>query len=232
MALESNLELKVGIFVIAAIILLIVFVFMISDISLFKPGWNLKLIFGFADGVKLAAPVRVAGVDMGKVKDIKMFYDTQDKKTVVEIMVWLSRDARIPVDSKAWVNQLGLLGEKYVEIIPGKNYSSYLKDGDQLAGEDSISMRELGELGRKIATKLDESINGFNEVFKDEKMRTSLKDLIVNLKGTTDSLNSIFARIKNGEGTIGKLLYEDTIYKDLEGLTSDLRANPWKLLRK
>jgi phospholipid/cholesterol/gamma-HCH transport system substrate-binding protein len=198
MAVESNLELKVGTFVILAIILLCASVFMISDISFFKPGWNLKLIFGFADGVKLAAPVRVAGVDMGKVKEIKMFYDTREKKTVIEVLVWLKSDAKVPVDSRAWVNQLGLLGEKYVEIIPGKNYTSYLKDGDQLVGEDSISMRELGEMGRGIAA----------------------------------SLNDIFSAVKDGQGTVGKLLYDDSIYKDLQGLTSDLKANPWKLLRK
>jgi phospholipid/cholesterol/gamma-HCH transport system substrate-binding protein len=93
-------------------------------------------------------------------------------------------------------------------------------------------MRELGELGRKIAAKLDESMTGISEVFKDDQTRTSLKDLVHNLAGTTESLNAIFAKIKNGEGTIGKLLYEDTIYKDLEGLTSDLKAHPWKLLRK
>jgi len=232
MAVESNLELKVGVFVIIALVLLIIFVFLISDISFFKPGWNLKVIFGFADGVKIASPVRVAGVDMGKVKEIKMFYDTKEKKTVIEIMVWLGSDAKVPVDSKAWVNQLGLLGEKYIEIIPGKNYTSYLKDGDQLVGDDSISMRELGELGRKIAAKLDESITGINEVFKDEKTKTSLKELVTNLAGTTESLNAIFAKIKSGEGTVGRLLYEDTIYKDLEGLASDLKAHPWKLLRK
>lgn len=232
MAVDSNLELKVGIFVIIAVILLSIFIFMVSDISLFSPGWHLKIIFGFADGVKVAAPVRVAGVDMGKVKDIKMFYDTRKEKTIVEVYVWLRKEARVPMDSKAWVNQLGLLGEKYVEIIPGKNYAAYLKDGDALIGDDSISMRELGEMGRKIAQKLDESITGISEVFKDETTRTSLKDLVINLRGTTESLNAIFARIKNGEGTFGKLLFDDTLYKDLEALAGDLKANPWKLLRK
>jgi len=198
MAVESNLELKVGTFVIIALILLVIFVFMISDVSLFNPGWHLKLVFGFAYGVKIAAPVRVAGVDIGKVKEIKMFYDTEKKKPVIEVLVWLKAEARVPIDSRAWVNQLGLLGEKYVEIIPGQDYAHYLKDGDQLVGEDSVSMRELGEMGRRIAANL------------------------------SDILDSV----RKGEGTIGKLLYDDTIYKDLEGLTSDLKANPWKLLRK
>lgn len=232
MAVDPNLELKVGTFVIIAIILLTIFVFLVSDISLFAPGWRMKIVFGFADGVKVAAPVRVAGVDMGKVKDIKMFYDARKEKTIVEVNVWLRREARVPIDSKAWVNQLGLLGEKYVEIIPGKNYAAYLKDGDVLVGDDSISMRELGEMGRKMIQKIDESVTGISEVFKDETTRTSLKDLIVNLRGATDSLNTIFAKIKNGEGTFGKLLFDDTLYKDLEALAGDLKANPWKLLRK
>jgi len=47
-----------------------------------------------------------------------------------------------------------------------------------------------------------------------------------------NNLNSILESVKSGQGTIGKLLYDDTVYKDLEGLTSDLKANPWKLLRK
>ncbi|MFZ5800281.1 MAG: MlaD family protein [Candidatus Omnitrophota bacterium] len=205
MAVDPNLELKVGTFVVIAIILLTIFIFLVSDISLFTPGWQMKIIFGFADGVKVAAPVRVAGVDMGKVKEIKMFYDAQKEKTIVEVKVWLRREARVPVDSKAWVNQLGLLGEKYVEIIPGKNYAAYLKDGDVLLGDDSISMRELGEMGKRIAERLDNSLSG---------------------------VDVIFNQIKKGEGTIGRLLFDETLYKDLEALAADLKANPWKLLRK
>ncbi|MDP2939593.1 MAG: MlaD family protein [Candidatus Omnitrophota bacterium] len=232
MAVEQNLELKVGIFVLIALIVLSGFVFLISDISLFKPGWNLKIIFGFANGLKKSAPLRLAGVDMGKVQDIRIFYDSNLQKTRIEILAWLNADAKVPVDSKAWINQLGLLGEKYVEIIPGKNYSSFLKTGDQLVGVDPIAMEELAEMGRKIALKLEDSLEGFNEVVKDEVNRKSLKEMIENLKNLSDSANTVLSRVKDGQGTVGKLLYDEKIYNDLESFAEDIKKHPWKLLFK
>lgn len=232
MAVEQNLELKVGIFVLIALIVLAGFVFLISDISLFKPGWNLKVVFGFANGLKKAAPVRVAGVDAGKVSDIRIFYDSQLQKTRVEITAWLNGDAKVPVDSKAWINQLGLLGEKYLEIIPGKSPSSFLKNNDQLVGEDPIAMEELAEMGRKIGVKLENSIDGLNEVVNTPEGKKDLKEMVSNFKQISDSLNSVLLQIKDGQGTIGKLMYSDAIYNDLESFANDIKKNPWKLLFK
>jgi ABC-type transport system involved in resistance to organic solvents, periplasmic component len=118
MAAEQNLELKVGIFVLIALIVLSGFVFLISDVSLFRPGMSLKVVFGFANGLKKAAPVRLAGVDVGKVLDIRIFYDNQAQRTKIEVSAWLTGDTKVPVDSTAWINQLGLLGEKYLENYP------------------------------------------------------------------------------------------------------------------
>jgi phospholipid/cholesterol/gamma-HCH transport system substrate-binding protein len=232
MAVEQNLELKVGVFVLIALIILTGFVFLISDISLFKPGKTLKIVFGFANGLKRAAPVRLAGVDVGKVMDIRIYYDTNLQKTRVEILAWINGDAKVPVDSKAWVNQLGLLGEKYVEIIPGKNYTSFLKNNDQLVGEDPIAMEELAEMGRKIALKLENSIDGFNEVVNTPEGQKSLKAIVENFKEMSDSANTVLTRMKDGQGTVGKLFYDETIYNDLEGFASDIKKNPWKLLFK
>jgi hypothetical protein len=46
------------------------------------------------------------------------------------------------------------------------------------------------------------------------------------------NLDDIISKIRNKEGTLGKLLFNDAIYNDLEALTSDLRKNPWKLFYK
>lgn len=232
MAVEQNLELKVGVFVLIALIVLTGFVFLISDISLFKPGWNLKVVFGFANGLKKAAPVRVAGVDAGKVQDIHIFYDSKLQKTQVEITAWLNADSKVPIDSKAWINQLGLLGEKYLEIIPGSNNVSFLKNNDQLVGEDPIAMEELAEMGRKLALKLEDSINGFNEVVNTPDGQKNLKEMVSNFKQISESLNSVLLRIKEGEGTIGKLINDETIYNDLESFAADIKKHPWKLLFK
>jgi len=92
----------------------------------------------------------------------------------------------------------GLLGEKYIEIMPGKDYTNYLSEGESLVGNDPIAMHEVAQLAKSIAGDLDESI----------------------------------VRIKNKEGTIGKLLYDDKIYQELEALIIDVRKHPWKLFWK
>ena len=221
-----------GIFVLIALIVLSGFVFLISDISLFRPGINLKVIFGFANGLKKAAPVRLAGVDAGKVMDIRIFYDSQTQNTKVEITAWLTGDTKVPVDSTAWINQLGLLGEKYLEIIPGKNYTSFLKNNDKLVGEDPIAMEELAEMGRKIGKKFESSIDGFNEAVNNDVGKKNLKELLENAKQISDSLNTVLLRMKDGQGTMGKFFSDDKVYNDLEGFASDIKKNPWKLLFK
>ena len=232
MAVERNLEFKVGMFIFIGLIVLTGFVFLISDFSFFKPGWHLKVVFGFANGVKLSAPVRFAGIDAGKVQDIKVFYDPKTKKTVVELLVWLNGDTRIPVDSKAWVNTLGILGEKYIEIIPGTNYTEFLKEGDILIGEDPVSMQEITKMGREIALKLEDSIDNVNEVIKDETTKEDFKEVIHNLKYLTSSAKAVMQEVEKGQGTIGRLIYDEKIADDLESLVEDLKKHPWKLLHK
>jgi hypothetical protein len=46
------------------------------------------------------------------------------------------------------------------------------------------------------------------------------------------NIDDIFIQINKKEGTVGKLIYDDTIYKELEALVADVRKNPWKLFIK
>jgi phospholipid/cholesterol/gamma-HCH transport system substrate-binding protein len=195
---KSKLEMKVGIFVFGGLMILAMFVFLIGRFETWTAGYRVNFTFNFVNGVKLGAPVRFAGVDVGEVKDIKCLFLPQDNKTVVKINCWVKNDIKIPRDSSAWVNTLGLLGEKYIEVMPGEDYGDLLTANQDLAGVDPVPMQEVTELAKKIATNLD----------------------------------NIIAKIKNKEGTIGKLFFDDTIYNDLEALVQDLRKNPWKLFFK
>ena len=230
MAHKTRVEAKVGIFVFVGLIILVYFVMHIGDIRLLSSGYNLKVFFGFANGIKINAPVRVAGVDAGEVRNINVFFDPASKKTRVEIAFWVKNDTKIPRDSEVMINTLGLLGEKYLEIIPGSDYSNLFKGGDVLTGEDPVSMEEIGKLGRRIAAKIEDSIESLNELLKNEELQESLTGTAKNMDELTGKMNLALDKINRGEGTIGKFIYDEDIHQDVEAFVADLRAHPWKLL--
>lgn len=195
---KTKLEMKVGIFVFVGLIILVIFVLSIGGVKTWASGYRVNFVFNFVNGVKTGAPVRFAGVDSGVVKSIRVYYDPKNLNTKVSINCWVNRNVKIPLDSKIWVNTLGLLGEKYIEIMPGNDYAKLLAEGQDLAGEDPLPMNDI--------------------------MKTA--------KNITDNLNTGIQRIVNKEGTVGKLLYDDKIYNELEATVTDIRKNPWKLFWK
>ena len=195
---QSKLELKVGIFVFIGLLILTVFILSMKDFKSMTAGYEVDFIFNFANGVKIGAPVRFAGVDVGEIKEISFTITSDDSKTKVRIVGSIKKDIKVPADSTVWVNTLGLLGEKYIEIMPGKDYSNIVAPKQALVGVDPIPMQEVSVLARDIAKHLDESLT----------------------------------RIINKEGTVGKLLYDDKIYNELDAMITDLRKHPWKLFIK
>src|ERR1700722_6832944 len=106
---DNGLELKVGSFVLMAALALTFFIISISDLSIFEKGRHMQVVFGFASGLREAAPVRLAGVDVGLVKKLGVFKDDQDGgRTKVRVKVWLHNDITTPADSKITINQLGI----------------------------------------------------------------------------------------------------------------------------
>ena len=195
---KTRMELKVGVFVFMGLVILAVFVFSIGQFRTWTQGYEISGIFNFSNGVKVGAPVRLAGVDVGEVKDADLFFSEEEQKDKVRIRIWVRSKVKIPADSMILVNTLGLLGEKYVEIMPGKDYVNLLTHRQEIIGVDPMPMHEVTALVKDIAVKVDNSIT----------------------------------RINNGEGTVGKLLFDETLYDDLEALVKDLKNNPWKLMWK
>ncbi len=199
MAEEKNFELKVGLFVSMGILIFITIIFSIGDVNFVKQGYRIKTLFSFIDGVTESSPVRYAGVDVGHVEKIEIRQDTPDGSAKVEVTAYIDDPARtIERDSKAMINTLGLLGEKYVEIEPGQKSSGYIQDGEYICGKDPMLMSDITD----------------------------------NLNQLAVSAGDIMNNLREGKGTIGKLLVEEKIYDDLEAFVSDIKAHPWKLLSK
>jgi len=227
---ESNLEFKVGLFMLVSLAGLIIFVFSVSDSSVLEKGKSIRVVFGFANGLKKNAPVRIAGVDEGIVKNINLFFDHADRKTKVEVGLWVKKETRIPVDSVVIVNQLGMMGEKYIEIFPGTDTQNFFEEGQVYVGKDPIAQAAISERMMEVSNKLESAVSGINRLVSDERNIESFSTMLENLSLLTGSLDDILYNVSEGQGTIGKFLYDDRFYEDLEGLAADLKENPWKLL--
>ena len=221
MTKPKNLEIKVGFFVILALLCLSIFVISVSDLSLFEKGHVVQTEFTFANGLKKASPVRFAGVDAGLVHEISVIRDQQTGKQKVHVDLWLKEDVSIPKDSKVFINQLGLLGEKYIEIMPGVSMENYVV-GDVIIGDDPIAMESISKMIHQLASKFDTTMDSVNEGVLSKETQQTFSEALA-------GLNSVIKKVNSGEGTLGRLLTNPAIHDNLEEMTADLKENPWKL---
>ena len=223
MSRDNGLELKVGLFVMIAALALTFFIISVSDLSIFEKGRHIQVVFGFASGLRESAPVRLAGVEVGLVKKLQVFVDDADKrKTKVRVSVWIKDDINIPSDSNMTINQLGILGEKYLEIIPGRA-SDAIAENAVVVGHDPVPIERIAEQVGTLMEKLQTTVDSVNTGILTDKNKKSLSDAL-------EGFGALGTDLKEGRGTLGKLITDDSIYNNLDDLTSDLKGNPWKLL--
>ncbi|MFC1621450.1 MlaD family protein [Candidatus Omnitrophota bacterium] len=227
---RSNFELKVGIFIFIGIVILSVIVFSIGNFYSIKRGYTIDIVFSFANGISVGAPVRYAGVEVGEVQDIEVYYDEIEQSPMVKILVWVSQNTWINEDAVAAINTLGLLGEKYLEIVPGTKEKLLLSKGDTLRGQDPVSTEELARDTKELVAKMEVMIKSIEEVVGDKEFQASVKNTVSNLEALTSDMRDFVAKAKEGDGTIGRFMSDDSLYKNMDEMILDIKKHPWKLL--
>lgn len=229
--MEIQKEFKLGVFILGGLLILVLGIFSIKDFKVLNPGYTIRVVFNFGDGLKSASPVRVAGIEAGEVKKV-LLTNEREGRTKVIVYAWIKNNVKIPKNSEVFVNNLGILGEKYLEILPKENKEGYLEDGDILIGKDSIPMYKVGESAQEVVKRASSLLNSLEKIVKDKEVLSSFKRFVTNLEDLSLEAELLLKDIREKKGTIGKLIYEDTLYKKTEALLEELKSNPWKLLRK
>ena len=219
MEITRTFELKVGTFILVGIAIGFFIVFSIGDINLAKEEYGITVQFDFASGLGAAAPVRLAGVGVGRVNGVNVVYSDKDKKSHAEVHARIQSDAKIEEDAQITINTLGLLGEKYLEIIPGKPGSPVVKNGAVLIGKDPVIMEKLTEnlvdLSNSVTTivkRLERGEGTVGKLLTEEAVYDDLKSMMGNFKDFSVELKST-----------------GTNFKDF---SEDLKRHPWKLLSR
>jgi phospholipid/cholesterol/gamma-HCH transport system substrate-binding protein len=217
------MEIKMGSFFFVAAILFLFTLLSIKEVKLFKSAYFINVKFDFVEGLRPSSPVRFCGVDVGEVKDVVIREEGGRPKVIAVLKI--QRKTRIPNNAYFFINGLSLLGEKYLEITPSGDSTGYLDEGDTVVGLSPMPMFN-------VLKTFDDTMKELSAFVNEGKMKATVENTLANLEKASDDIKVVTGQIRNKEGTIGRLLYDDSLYKYLEEFVADLQAHPWKLLYK
>ena len=214
---------KVGGFFLIGIIILFITLISVKDVPALGGTYPVIVKFEFAEGLRPSSPVRFCGVDVGEVR--KVLVKEKNNKPLVYVYTKIQNKVRIPKDSYFFINSLSLFGEKYLEITPPESVAAHLTAGEVVEGVSPIPLFDV------FAT-FTKTMREVREFVKEGKIKTSFENTITNLEDITLSLKGLFEDMKNKEGTIGRLFYDDSLYEATEEFILEIKEHPWKLLYK
>ncbi len=220
---KSLTYIKLGSFFLIALFIFFITLLSLREVNIFEGTYTAIVKFEFVEGLRPASPVRFCGVDVGEVKGIVV--KEEEGKPLVYVTIKIQKDIKIPKESSFFVNSLSLFGEKYLEINPPSLVTTYINDGDTILGQ---SPESLFSVISSFAMTLQE----VRDFVKESRMKGFLENILVNIEDVSLGLKGLIEDMRNKEGTFGKLLYDDSLYKVTEEFIQELKEHPWKLLHK
>jgi len=236
-------ETRVGVLVLAGLVIAAVAIFVLGRQEHF---WERKveyeMRFARTNGLQTGAPVSLSGVPIGSVDSVRFASDPTTNDIVVHVQVDADVATRIRTDTKATIRTLGLLGDKYIELVPGRDPNAdAIPAGGRIPTADPMDYEALvGQSGGDIVSNVVEVTNSLKDVlgsiqrgegllgamvrnreFGDRTLE-SLQSTLSNLNKTTESLDGIVQRVDRGEGVLGKLTKDQKLATSLEKSVNSL----------
>ncbi|MCX5867439.1 MAG: MlaD family protein [Proteobacteria bacterium] len=233
---KFGLEARVGIFAIIVIAAAVYASFKLEGWSLkTSRGYSLFVSFDSAQGLSRETAVRIAGVEIGKVESVEL---TEGGKARVSIRIYpgveLEKGLRVRVRSK------GLLGDKYIEIVPPKLEGAIVKPGEDLGyGEVPPNFEDMMDDLSTTVADIRRVAGSLREALGDEGSARDLKEIIRSIRDASQSLaqmskkneKSIDEIVEGIKETVAKLREEgpglleraDRITKNLDTIVTDNR---------
>lgn len=245
----NNNYTKTGVFVLTGIFLLGICIYVLgSDESIFAKRTRVYSYFDDTQGLLFGSIVSFSGINIGNVKEIR--YDDQKKSLRVEYSIKKSFLPYIKTDSKAQLKTQGALGDRFIFITSGSVEAKGIQPGAMIESSNS------GDIFEAVQEKID-GIPDLEAVGKeleklmvflnsDEGLKGTVKELkktIPEIRATVrgynqgkdvkkavKQLNSILAKVEKGEGSLGKLISDPSLYNKINGMLGG--SSPSNYLKK
>ena len=204
-------QLRVGIFVLAGLAVLAFLVLnSTGDFNPFEKKMRLKARFAAADGLKEGSDVQIAGVRIGKVESVSLLPPDTPEDSKIEAVLSVNSELndrpitdRIRSDSTAQLIAVSVLAnDKIINITPGTQKGSPVSEGHVLESTEAISINQLTKTGN---------------------------DLLQQINKIAVPANEILNKANQGEGTLGALVNDESLYRNLDSTVAETKLTMTKL---
>jgi len=191
-------QLRVGTLVIVSLALLGIGIFFISgQVGFLSRKITLRTYLSSAGGLREGSQARLAGIPAGVVDKIGLSrYSDPQRAVEVSIRIPRSYQQEIRADSEATVSTAGLLGEAFIDISRGSPGQPIVPDGGEVRSREEPDIKRIVQ---------------------------NTNDVIANLRVLSGKLNDITSQIQAGQGSIGKLIYEEDFHRRLVRTTDSVQ---------
>lgn len=189
-------KIRLGLFVTVGIIIFALAIFVIGkQKNLFDPVFTLSTRFNNVSGLQVGNIVRFSGINVGTVDNIKIVNDT-----TVQVNMSIKKDVQkfIKTDSEASIGSEGIIGDRLVTISNGGVNSKLVKDGQLLAS---------------------------NEPVETDAIMQSLEITAGNAAVASEDISEILNKVNNGDGTLGRLINDESIAKNIDQTIVNLKSS-------
>jgi len=214
-----SVEKKVGIFFVISVVILGVLLEVGEKWNPFETKVMYKTYLSSITGLKIGDPVRLAGVDVGKISQITILDDK------VQIDFEVKPGTKIKSDTVASLRLTNLLGGQFLGLSFGSPGATLLPPGGTVKGRDvaniDIIVDNVSELTKDAKDLITQLNKNQNEVMG--KISSILDDNRTNLRNSIASLSSITSKFDQGEGSLAMLLNDKVLYTNASEASASLK---------
>lgn len=218
--MKNSLETRLGVFVVLAVFAAIFIIEMLGGLESLRGGSHVSALFDTVQELKVGDSVKMAGVEIGRVE--KIAFD----ENKVKVTMKLHPDAIVKTDSAAVIKFAGLMGQNFVSVNFGSPNAPKAVDGSVIASEEQPDLSA-------IMAKLDKAASGieaFGHSFSGDKIDNILGPLTDFFKQNSGHIGAVISNVENvtsqiasGNGTVGQLIYRDTLYNSALNTVTNLQ---------
>ena len=227
----------VGLFVIGGILLFAAGLFLIGDRRmLFTDTFHVYAEFKQVAALDAGAKVRVAGVDAGEVEEIRV-PPGPSGRFKVRMRVRSDLNPLIRTDSIASIQNDGLVGNKFVQIQTGTDAAPQVTDQGTILSREPFDIADLmltmsetlGTVNKmlvEVQQGVDQALSAVTATASDAQglmkdMGGEVRTLLTAANRVSADVNTIVAQVRQGRGSLGKLLSDDSLYANVQAMSAD-----------